>query len=164
MEDTRVQEHERSKSNLSRQSKDTTRTGHGSVHTIASNIISRFKSVTSHRSRPSTGRTTSSSSTSPTSSDDESSDNDHQPPIDPSVSHPADVVYGVAGHAGEESEAKAGAQKADAPNEDEKEKKKKKRMKDVSRHTFYIENSQQRLKVVARSEVKPDCHPIHCVH
>lgn len=162
-EETLVQEHERSKSNLSRRSKDTARTGHNSVHTIASNIISRFKSVASHRSRPpASGRTTSSSSsTSPTSSDDESSDNDHQTPIDPSVSHPADVVYGDADHAGEKIEAKAGTQRADARHEDEKEKKKKKRMKDVSGHTFYIENSQQRLKIVARSEVTSDYHLIH---
>jgi hypothetical protein len=155
MENTQFQEHERSKSNLSRRSRDTARTGHSSVHTIASNILSRFKSVTSQRSRPSTsGRTTSSSSsTSTTSSDDESSDNDHQLSMDPSVSSPADVVYGDAGHVGEMVEPKAGAQRADARNEDEKEKKKKKRMKDVSRHTFYIENSQQRLKIVARSEV-----------
>ena len=161
IEHTQAEEHERSKSNLSYRSKDTARTGHSSVHTMASNILSRFKSVTSHKSRPSTsGRMTfSSSSTSSTSSDDESSDNDHQPSIDPSTSHPTDVVYGDADHVGEGSEAKAGAQKADARNEDEtqKEKKKKKRMKDVSRHTFYIENSQQRLKIVGRSEVKPDC-------
>jgi len=165
MEDTQVQEHERSKSNLSRRSKDTARTGRSSVHTVASNILSRFKSVASHRSRPSaSGRTTSSSSsTSLSSSDDESSDNDLQPPMDPSVSHPADVVYGDAGHAGEKIEAKAGAQRADGRSEDEKEKKKK-RMKDVSRHTFYIENSQQRLKIVARSEVKPYYHVIRCIH
>ncbi|SRR5258706_972453 len=165
MEETRVQEHERSKSNLSRRSKDTARTGHSSVHTIASNILSRFKSVTSHRSRPSTsGRTTSSSDTSSTSSDDESSDNDHQLAIDPSVAHPADVDHGDIDPAGEKIEAKAGTQRADARNEDEKEKRKKKRMKDVSRHTFYIENSQQRLKIVARSEVKSDYHPIRCLH
>jgi hypothetical protein len=166
MEQAQVQEHERSKSNLSRRSKDTARTGRGSVHTITSNILSRFKSVTSHRSRPSaSGRTiSSSSSTSPTSSDDESSDNDHQPPTDPSVSHPADVVYGDVDLAGEAIEAKAGTQKADARNEDEKEKKKKKRMEDLSRHTFYIENSQQRLKIVARSEVKSDYQPICSVH
>lgn len=157
-EDARVQEHERSKSNLSRRSRDTARTGHSSVHTVASNILSRLKSVASHRSRRSiSGRTTpSSSSASPTSSDDESSDNGHQLAMDPSVSHPPDVAHGDSGDTGEQSEARAGAQKADARNEDEKEKKKKKRMKDVSRHTFYIENSQQRLKVVARSEVKPN--------
>jgi len=95
----------------------------------------------------------SSPSASPTSSDDESSDNDHQLQIDPSVSHPADAVYGDVDQAGEKIEAKVGSQRPDAQNEDEKEKKKKKRMEDVSRHTFYVENSQQRLKIVARSEV-----------
>lgn len=162
IEETQVQEHERSKSNLSHRSKDTARTGHSSVHTIASNIISRFKSVASHRSRPATsGRTTSSSSASPTSSDDESSDNDHQPSImDPSVSHPAGVVYGDVDHFGEKIEVEPGTPRADTRNEDAKEKKKK----HVSRHTFYIENSQQRLKIVARSEVKSDYYPIHCVH
>lgn len=163
MEETQVQEHERSKSNLSRRSKDTARTGHSSVHTMASNILSRFKSVASHRSRPSiSGRTTSSSGTSPTSSDDESSENDHQLAIDPSVAHPADIVHGDVDPAGEKIEAKAGTQRADARNDDKE--KKKKRMKDVSRHTFYIENSQQRLKIVARSEVKSDYHPICCLH
>ena len=162
MEETQVQEHERSKSNLSRRSKDTARTGHSSVHSIASNIISRFKSVASHRSRPATsGRTTSSSSASPTSSDDESSDNDHPPSVlDPSVAHPAGVVYGDVDHFGEKIEAKPGTQRTDTRNDDSKEKKKK----HVSRHTFYIENSQQRLKIVARSEVKSHHHPIRCVH
>jgi hypothetical protein len=158
-EDARAQEHERSKSNLSRRSKDTACTGRSSRHTMASNILSRFKSVASHRSRRSTsGRSTlSSSSASPTSSDDESSDNDHQLSMDPSVAHPADGLYSDTGDTDEQNGAKAGAQKVDPRNEDEKEKKKKKkRMKDVSRHTFYIENSQQRLKVVARSEVKPN--------
>ena len=161
-EETQIQEHERSKSNLSRRSKDTARTGHSSVHTMASNIISRFKSVASHRSRPATsGRTTSSSSASPTSSDDDSTDNDHPPSImDPSVSHPAGVIYGDVDHFGEKIEAKPGAQRVDTRNDDAKEKKKK----HVSRHTFYIENSQQRLKIVARSEVKSDYHLIRCVH
>ena len=157
MDSTQVQEAERCKSNLSHRSKDTARTGHNSVHTIASHMLSRFKSVASHRSRPSaSGRTTSSSSsTSPTSSDDESLDNDHMPSIDPSVSHPVDTAYG---QVGERGEGQVGAQKTDARNEDERDKKKKKRMKDVSRHIFYIENSQQRLKIVARSEVKLNCH------
>ena len=163
MEDTRVQEYARCKSNLSRRSKDTARTGRSSVHSIASNMLSRFKSVASHRSRPSAleRTTSSSSSTSPTSSDDESLDNEHRPSNDPSASHPADIVYG---QFGETSEAQIGAQKAGARNEDDKDKRKKKRMKDVSRHTFYVENSQQRLKIVARSEVKLDCPATRCVH
>ena len=65
---------------------------------------------------------------------------------------------------GETSEGQVGAQKADARNEDDKDKKKQKPMKDVSRHTFYIENSQQRLRIVARSEVKPDGHSTRCIY
>ena len=36
---------------------------------------------------------------------------------------------------------------------EEDQKKKKKRTGDVSKHTFYIENSQMRLKLFARNEV-----------
>lgn len=37
---------------------------------------------------------------------------------------------------------------------EEEKKKKKKRTGDVSKHTFYIENSQMRLKLFARNEVR----------
>lgn len=36
----------------------------------------------------------------------------------------------------------------------EEEKRKKKRTGDVSKHTFYVENSQMRLKLFARNEVR----------
>jgi phospholipase D1/2 len=44
----------------------------------------------------------------------------------------------------------------DTPNwQNDTEKKRKKRANDVSKHTFYIENSQTRLKLFARNEVLP---------
>jgi phospholipase D1/2 len=51
-----------------------------------------------------------------------------------------------------------GAEEADADRHwhpDEKEKRKKKRVEDVSKHTFYIVNSQMRLKLFARNQVRP---------
>lgn len=41
----------------------------------------------------------------------------------------------------------------DQPWQPDTDKKRKKRATDVSRHTFYIENSQMRLKLFARNEV-----------
>jgi phospholipase D1/2 len=40
------------------------------------------------------------------------------------------------------------------PERDRNDKPKKRRTTDVSKHTFYIENSQVRLKLVARNEVR----------
>lgn len=44
----------------------------------------------------------------------------------------------------------------------ESSRKKRKRAKDVSRHTFYIENSQMRLKLFARSTVSTRVHLLIC--
>lgn len=51
----------------------------------------------------------------------------------------------------------------DGQNPEKKKKKSKRRTGEVSKHTFYIENSQSRLKLFARNEVSDVSQDIHKV-
>lgn len=84
------------------------------------------------------------------SSDSDSEDHEHEradsPMLDPSTN-----TNPLAGEDHDEVEVgKAGAH----PNATDDKKKKKRKTNEVSRHTFYIENSQMRLKLYARNEVR----------
>lgn len=116
----------------------------GSISTVKSTILGRLRSIRSkdgsqHRHRSRSGSTSSSQSTSSDSS--VSSDN---PPAyyDPSTN--VDIMANERGGDGSDQEGRDG---------NEEQLKKKKKEKDLSQHTFFIENSQMKLKLVARSEV-----------